>query len=137
MTKTDSYLEYLRQEGYRPELDNDNDIVFKHERITFVLFANEDDEAYFKLMIPFFWKLESAEETDRAIRFMNQLNTEYKAAKFCPTGDNVSVFAECFYDQPDQYKPVFARYVDLLATAMREFRQLMLEESPKPPVAEA
>ena len=137
MQKTEMYQEHLRGEGYRPEIDKDGDIVFKHERITFVLFANEDDEQYFKLMVPYFWELETPEETERAVRVMTRLNREYKAAKFCQTGDDVSLFVECFYEHPEQCKPVFARYVDLLAAAMREFKQLMLEEAPRPPIAEA
>ena len=32
MTKTESYLEFLTAEGYRPALDDDKDITFKHER---------------------------------------------------------------------------------------------------------
>jgi Putative bacterial sensory transduction regulator len=138
MTKTQIYLDYLREEGYRPELDKDGDVVFKHERVTFIIFANEDDEQYFKMMIPYFWELETAEETDRAMRVMMRLNREYKAAKFCETGEDVSLFVECFYETADGFKSVFARYVDLLSSALREFRQLMQEETPQArPIAQA
>ena len=138
MTKTQMYLDYLREEGYRPELDKDGDVVFKHERVTFIIFANEDDEQYFKMMVPYFWELETAEETDRAVRVMMRLNREYKAAKFCETGEDVSLFVECFYDTADGFKSVFARYVDLLSSALREFRQLMQEETPQArPIAQA
>ena len=138
MTKTQLYMDYLREEGYRPELDKDGDVVFKHERVTFIIFANEDDEQYFKMMIPYFWELESAEETDRAVRVMMRLNREYKAAKFCETGEDVSLFVECFYETADGFKTVFARYVDLLSSALREFRQLMVEEKPhERPIAQA
>jgi hypothetical protein len=117
MTKTQLYMDYLREEGYRPELDKDGDVVFKHERVTFIIFANEDD---------------------RAMRVMMRLNRAYKAAKFCETGEDVSLFVECFYAQADGFKPVFARYVDLLSSALREFRQLMVEEKPhERPVAQA
>ena len=101
MTKTELYSDYLTQEGYRPSLDKDGDLTFKHERINFILFANEKDEEFFKLMIPFFWPIESEEERERAGRVMHRLNAEYKAAKFYPIDDDVCVCVECFFETPD------------------------------------
>ncbi len=138
MTKTEIYSDFLTTEGYRPSLDKDGDLTFKHERINFILFANEKDEEFFKLMIPFFWPIESEEERERAARVMHRLNAEYKAAKFYPIDGDVCVCVECFFETPEHFKKVFGRCIDLLAAAMREFRQHMREETPsKPPLAEA
>ena len=138
MTKTESYLEFLTAEGYRPALDDDKDITFKHERISFILFPNEKDETFFRLMIPFFWELETPEETERATGVMMKLNADYKAAKFYIMQNDVCVAAEAFYSKPDDAKPLIGRYIDLLSSAMREFRQTMRDEAPPaPPLAQA
>ncbi len=137
MTKTETYMAWLNEQGYRPELDNDQDIAFKHERINFVLFANEKDETFFRLMVPFFWELETEEETERATKVIMKLNTDYKAAKFYIMQNDVCVAIESFYGQVEDVFPVLGRQIDLLASAMREFRQVMREEAPKPPLAQA
>ncbi len=138
MTKTEIYLEFLNTEGYRPALDEDQDITFKHERINYILFPNEKDETFFRLMIPFFWELETPEENERASKVMMKLNADYKAAKFYVMQNDVCVAAEAFYSKPEDVKPLIGRYIDLLASAMREFRQLMREEAPPaPPLAQA
>ena len=138
MTKTESYLEFLTAEGYRPALDDDKDITFKHERICFILFPNEKDDTFFRLMIPFFWELETPEETERATNVMMKLNADYKAAKFYIMQNDVCVAAEAFYSKPDDAKPLIGRYIDLLSSAMREFRQTMRDEAPpSPPLAQA
>jgi hypothetical protein len=137
MTKTEIYMNWLTEQGYRPELDKDGDVAFKHERINFVLFSNEKDETFFRLMVPFFWELESEEETERATKTIMKLNTDYKAAKFYIMQEDVCVAIESFYQKPEDVFPVLGRQIDLLASAMREFRQLMREEAPKPPLAQA
>jgi hypothetical protein len=138
MTKTELFLEYLTTDGYRPTLDEDNDISFKHERINYILFPNEKDETFFRLMIPFFWELETPEETERAMKVMMKLNADYKAAKFYVMQNDVCVAAEAFYAKPEDVKTLLGRYIDLLASAMREFRQLMRDEAPPAaPLAQA
>jgi hypothetical protein len=139
MTKVETYMDILRTEGYRPELDQDGDVAFKHERIHFVVFANEKDEQFFRLMIPYFWPIESDEERARATKYIMQLNLEYKAAKFylVRDGTDVCVVIEAFYAKPEDVKPVLGRCIDLSASAMREFQSLMRDSAPKPPTAEA
>jgi hypothetical protein len=138
MTKTETYMAWLNEQGYRPELDNDQDISFKHERINFVLFANEKDETFFRLMVPYFWELETEEETQKATTTIMKLNTDYKAAKFYIMQNDVCVAIECFYAKIEDVFPILGRQIDLLASAMREFRQLMREDTtPKPPMAQA
>ncbi|MFN3267530.1 MAG: YbjN domain-containing protein [Deinococcales bacterium] len=137
MTKTEGYINWLTEQGYRPEIDKDGDVTFKHERIHFVLFSNEKDEAFFRLMVPFFWELESEEETERASKVIMKLNSDYKAAKFYIVQVGVCVVIESFYAKYDDVFPVLGRQIDLLASAMREFCQTMREEAPKPPLAQA
>lgn len=138
MTKTESYMNWLTEQGYRPEIDKDGDVTFKHERINFVLFSNEKDDTFFRLMVPYFWELESEEETERASKVIMKLNSDYKAAKFYIMQEDVCVAIESFYANFEDVYPVLGRQIDLLASAMREFRQTMREETaPKPPLAQA
>ena len=52
--------------------------------------------------------------------------------------NDVCVAAEAFYSKPDDAKPLIGRYIDLLSSAMREFRQTMRDESPPAaPLAQA
>ena len=45
-------LDFLRQQGFCPEVDQNNNIVFKSEMKTFIFFNNDSDEEFFQLALP-------------------------------------------------------------------------------------
>ena len=45
-------FEYLKSQGLMPKIDEDNDIIFKYQMLTFIYFNNDDDEQFFRLALP-------------------------------------------------------------------------------------
>ncbi|MCL6595365.1 MAG: hypothetical protein K6V73_04045, partial [Firmicutes bacterium] len=56
--RAQGYLEFLAEEGYRPRLDADGDVVFKVEGGAYYILLDEDEE-FFRLIYPNFWPLET------------------------------------------------------------------------------
>lgn len=125
MKKADLFLNYLRDEGYVPKLDNDGDVVFKAEGLTLIVFAAEDDEAYFRVVVPNFWNIENEEERDRAIRAANEVTAQMKVGKIQVVNDNVWASVELLLDPIESFAKVFPRCVRILTTSMSEFRDAM------------
>jgi hypothetical protein len=72
-------IEYLAEEGFRPH-ETPFGIAFKNEGINFLFFKDEEDEQYFRLMMPaVFVVTEDNEET--VMRVMNDVNGSIKVVK--------------------------------------------------------
>ena len=72
-------MEFLAEEGFRPH-ETEFGIAFKSEGINFLYFKDEEDEQYFRLMMPaIFVVTEDNEET--IMKVMNDVNGTIKAVK--------------------------------------------------------
>jgi hypothetical protein len=131
VTKAQTYLDYLTQEGFRPEVDEDGDISFKFEGRNYYLIVNEKDEMYFQLLRNGFWRIESAEELQRALMHANDVTRETKVAKTYVNSEHTYVngTVEMFFDEVDQFKPCFMRALTVLQRAVRDFCDKMQESN--------
>jgi hypothetical protein len=125
--KAKLYVDFLRSEGYTPELDKDGDIRFKVEGGTYVLFANEADPEYFFIIFPNFWPIENERERAHAFQAACHATSSTKVAKVYPMGDNVYATIEALYAEPDQFRPVFQRAMAMLKGAVGIFAEKMRE----------
>jgi len=72
-------MEFLAEEGFRPH-ETPFGIAFKSEGMNFLYFKDEDDEQYFRLMMPaIFVVTEDNEETVMSV--MNDVNGTIKVVK--------------------------------------------------------
>lgn len=72
-------IDYLAEEGYRPH-ETPFGIAFKSEGFNYLYFKDEDDEQYFRLMMPaIFVVTEDNEET--ILKVMNDVNGNIKVVK--------------------------------------------------------
>ncbi len=72
-------IDYLAEEGFRPH-ETPFGIAFKNEGINYLFFKDEEDEQYFRLMMPaIFVVTEDNEET--IMRVMNEVNGSIKVVK--------------------------------------------------------
>ena len=72
-------MEFLAEEGFRPH-ETPFGIAFKKEGINYLYFKDEDDEQYFRLMMPVIFEVtEDNEET--IMRVMNDVNGNIKVVK--------------------------------------------------------
>ena len=71
--------EYLRKEGFCPE-ETDFGLYFKCEGKNFLLIYDDDDEQYFRLMMPCIFEM-TDENEDAVYRAMNEVNSSVKVIK--------------------------------------------------------
>ncbi len=72
-------MDYLAEEGYRPH-ETPFGIAFKKEGINYLYFKDEDDEQYFRLMMPAIFQVTEDNE-DSIMRAMNDINGSIKVVK--------------------------------------------------------
>jgi hypothetical protein len=125
VTKAELYYEFLKEEGYVPHYDSDGDIVFKAEGLSYLLFAAEDDPAYFRLALPFFWEIESPAERQRVLAAAAVVNAEVKVVKLYVVEDHAWASVEMLVDPPENFKLVFPRCLRLLRHGVQRFSEIM------------
>jgi hypothetical protein len=123
--KAQAYMEYLRREGYFPELDTDGDIKFRREGGTYYLMAEENDPTYFRLVFPNFWEIESDTERQQVLFAVGEVNADLKVIKIYPVRDNVWASVEMFLDPIENFHKVFNRAMNVLGEGVAQFRQFM------------
>jgi hypothetical protein len=130
------YSEYLREEGYKPEIDGDGDVVFKREGRVYFIAVSEKDPEFFRVVLANIWPIESEEERSQVLIAADLSNAKSKVAKVFTVKDDVWVSVELFLSSPADFKGVFNRSMSGIdygtnefVSAMREFREES-EESP-------
>jgi hypothetical protein len=118
------YLDFLGEEGYRPEVDGDGDVQFKVEGLTYFIDVDEDDTEYFAVMLANIYEVESAQERIAALEACNSVSSTAKVVKGQIINDYIWLTAEVFVADPRDFKGVFSRTMAALQAA-----QGTLEES--------
>jgi len=114
--------DYLRGEGYVPQIDEDGDLKFKYEGRSFWILLSEKDETFFQLVFPNFWEIESPEERIRVERAALLASADTKVAKVYPVKENVWASIEMFVSPMDAVRPVFNRSLRALQAAVEAFK---------------
>ena len=138
MTKAElaqMYLDYLRDEGYAPQIDQDGDVLFKYEGGKYYILIDEKDEMYFRVVYPGFWPIQSEVERGRVIKAAMEATASTKVAKVFPVGNDVWADAELICQPPDTFKLVIWRSIRSIRAAVAKFLEGMrpaAEETQEP-----
>lgn len=113
-------LQFLKDQGLQPHVQDDGDILFKYQMMTFIYFASHEDINYFRLGLPFIY--EFSEETRPVIlAAANKLNCMAKCAKFVVTDDNVWITVDTLLDSTPKLEDFVPRLLELLIAIRQEF----------------
>lgn len=123
----DMYVSYLREEGYQPSVDSDGDVMFKAEGFTFYIIVDDEDPESFRILFANFWEIESDEEKANVYAAANLINRTTKVAKVYVNSQetNVSMDANIYVGEPEDFKLHFPRMIHLLLAEIVEFRDEM------------
>ncbi len=122
------YVEYLADEGFRPEVDTDGDVQFKSEGRTYFIDVTEDDQLYFRVALPNIWPIENETERTQCYIAVDHSNAQSKVAKAYLVKDNIWVGIEIFIAQPEDFKAVFKRCMSALDNGVTHFVTKMKEQ---------
>ncbi|MDR0569166.1 MAG: hypothetical protein LBG87_08175 [Spirochaetaceae bacterium] len=129
MTKTQlqrMYSGYLQSEGFSPAVDSDGDVSFKYQGGNYYISVDEKDQAFFQLVLPNIWKIESHSERNDAALAASLLSERKKIVKVYVTDwDNVMISAELLLPSPSDFSLFFYRLLELIANTQREFYEKM------------
>ncbi|PYE52035.1 T3SS (YopN, CesT) and YbjN peptide-binding chaperone 1 [Deinococcus yavapaiensis] len=116
---------FLRDEGFRPTVDEDGDVYFKFEGRVYYVVVNEEDPSFFRVLAPFFWSLDDADERRRALTVTNEVQCRFKVGRFFVSDDGVSAVVDAYLPDETSFRAVLLRSLSALPEMTREFRDRM------------
>lgn len=130
MTKTKKIMSILETWGYKPEVDEDGDIMFRYQLKTLYVVIGNEDDSYVSVMLPQFYEFEDGMET-LVLAVCNKLTRDLKLAKVFVDTSYKSVTSTCeFYYANDKALALSLREsLHLLGVVRGHFKKNMAELS--------
>ena len=111
---------YLREEGFCPK-EEEFGLAFKCEGLNFIFIYEEDDEQYFRLMMPGIFDV-TEENFPAVLLAMNKVNSELKVVKvYTAVPDEVWAGFEAIVDTTPVLSDFVPRGINMLRVAQRKF----------------
>lgn len=115
------YTDFLTAEGFRSEVDEDGDVVFKREGKTYFIGVDAEDPQFFRVVYPNFWEIESFEEHVRVLIAADVSNNRSKVSKVFIVEENTWGSVELFVERPEDFKAVFYRCLAAVDNGVKNF----------------
>lgn len=130
MTKKEQIMATLEKMGYRPELDNDGDILLRYQMKSIFVLTGDEDDSYVSVMLPQFHEIEEGKET-LVLAVCNKMTRELKLAKVYvdQTFKNVSATCEFYYANEESLEQNLHQSLQLLGVVRTVLRKNMDELS--------
>lgn len=121
-------LEFLRREGYRPDVAPDGDIRFHYRDLNCYVTLDPRDALYLRVAVPNIWSIDDEQERREASEVAARVQWNLKAVKVTLTdNDDTWVTVEVFLPSEDAWRSVFSRALASVHTGVQRFWQEMDE----------
>lgn len=111
--RTDELVkQFLSNEGYKFDVDSDGDIHFKYEGINLYFTVDNNDQKYFRLIMPNIYQLE--DNRTKVLEAINTVARDLKVIKAFLIEDRLWLAVELFIDSTPELEDFFPRCMGLL-----------------------
>lgn len=118
-------MQYLREEGFCPK-DEEFGIAFKCEGNTFIFFYDEQDDQFFRLLMPGIYSV-TEENKESVLVAMNKVNSDMKVIKAYTPDEDVWLGFEVLVDSTPVLADFVPRGIAMLRAAQRKFYDAVQE----------
>lgn len=123
MKTTEMVLNFLKQQGFCPEVDPDNgNILFKFQMANFLFVNNDEDEEFFQLVMPNIFDV-TEDNREMALEAANKLNCSIKVVKASIINDGIWLFFENLLDKTPDVSDILPRALQILQAARQQYYQ--------------
>lgn len=113
--------EYLANEGFRYDIDEDGDVHFKYEGTNLFFTADPDDPQFFRIIMPNIYELEN--NRVKVLEAINTVVRDMKVLKAFLIEDRLWLSVEIFIDSTPEVDDFFQRCVGLLKAGRERIAQ--------------
>ncbi|WP_422839133.1 hypothetical protein [Aquabacterium sp.] len=109
--------DYLDSEGFKGEIDDDGDIVFRCEGLAYLLCLDSADPQWGRLVVPFVWEWDSAQESADVMQAVDFVNRRSKLVKAYSVNNRVHLSIQLLLEPVSCWSSILLRCVRALAEA--------------------
>lgn len=113
--KSDLVKEWLSSEGYKYDINSDGDIHFKYQGKNLFFTADDNDDLYFRLIMPNIYDEEG--NHTKVLEACNTISREIKVVKAFEVEGHMWLAIEIFIDSTPEIGDFFERCCDILIAA--------------------
>mgnify|MGYP001041165755 CR=1 FL=1 len=124
MQTKDLMFAYLQENGYMPKSENYG-IHFRFEGLNYLYFNNDNDNAFFQLLLPNFFEIDD-NNRQKAYAAMNAANSAAKVVKVVDHDNHVWVHFEILLDGTPELDDIVPRALAMLQNGRNEFLRAFL-----------
>jgi hypothetical protein len=125
MKTTEMVMNFLKEQGFTPQVDEDNgNILFKYQMSTFIFFNNDEDEEFFQLAFPGIFDV-TEDNREMVLEAANKVNSAMKVAKVIVPNDSVWVLFEVILDKSPEVGSLIERGLNILQHTRQEFYEVL------------
>ena len=116
MITSELVKEWLSNEGYKYEVDEDGDIRFKYQGKTLFCSADKNDEQFFRVFMPCVYELEN--NRGKVLEAINTVSRDIKVMKAFLVEDNLWLSIEMFVDSSPEVDDFMERCLSILSAGL-------------------
>ena len=124
----ETYTSYLSAEGFRPELTQSGNVRFRREGRNFLIYADESDPTYFRIVMAYGEEDKSAPARLRRLEGCNTASFEVKVVKcFLDKDGDPNFSGEMFLVVPGDFKTALGRLLRAMDSANDKYQKKVAE----------
>ncbi|MCW5637279.1 MAG: hypothetical protein KIT17_28380 [Rubrivivax sp.] len=124
-----TYMDYLQAEGFNPNITQQGNVRFRREGKYYIIYVDERDPEYFRLVLSFSADDKSAQARQRRLEGTNLATNETKVVKAYVDNDGDPNFAcEMFLIVPGDFKTHLSRLLRAMDTAYDKYRRKVADQ---------
>ena len=130
MNKKELITQTLEKMGYKPEVDEDGDIMVRYQMKSIYVFVGDEEDSYVAVLLPQFHEIGDGEET-LVLATCNKMTRELQLAKVFVdhTFKNVSASCEFYYANEESLEHSLDKSLQMLGIVRSQFRKNKAELS--------
>ena len=121
------YVNYLKEEGYRPKITEHGNIKVKIEGDNYFIMIDADDPLYLRVM-KFGWTFDPKDKKEKRLmlRAANYTNGKCKTVKIVIEDDSIVINSDIFISNPRNIKTIFERMISAMRFSKEVFKKYYL-----------
>lgn len=125
MTTAELAKNWLQEQGFKCNLDQDGDAIFKYEGANMYVSVDKDDPLFLKIVMPSIYEVEN--NYSNVLEAVNKVCTRIKVIKALLVKNRVHLVIEMFVDTTPEVDDFFERCCDILIAGRRVFAEALNE----------
>ena len=125
MTTAELAKNWLQEQGFKCNLDQDGDAIFKYAGANMYVSVDKDDPLFLKIVMPSIYEVEN--NYSKVLEAVNKVCTRIKVIKALLVQNRVHLVIEMFVDTTPEVDDFFERCCDILIAGRRAFAEALNE----------